>query len=114
MAGASDGTQLISSHERIHYFSVAPAYEYVFGEAKTFGVFGQLGGGFAYQSTSLTIGDQVTPLTGMKPVLQYGVGFRGRPRLSEKMCLSFRVELMRFRRGYLDDTFLGGSVGMAF
>lgn len=113
-AGASGGTQLINDHFRIHYLSIAPAYEYVFGEAKTFGIFGQLGGGFAYQSTSLTIGDQVTPINGLKPLLQYGVGFRGRPRLSEKACLSFRIELMRFRRGYLDDTFFGGSVGTAF
>jgi hypothetical protein len=114
MAGTSDGTQLINSHSRIHYFSLAPAYEYVFGASKMFGVFGQLGGGFAYQSSDITIGDQVTPLAGVKPLLQYGLGFRGRPRLSEKLCLSFRVELMRFRRGYLDDTFFGGSIGTAF
>lgn len=114
MAGESSGTELINGSSRNHYFSVAPAYEFVFGEEKAFGVFGQLGGGFTYQSTSLTIGTEVTAVKGLKPLLQYGMGFRGRPRLSDTVCLSFRVELMRFRRGYLDDTFLGGSIGTAF
>jgi hypothetical protein len=114
MAGESSGTELIKGSSRSHYFSVAPAYEFVFGETKAFGVFGQLGGGLTYQSTSLTIGTEVTAVKGLKPLLQYGLGFRGRPRLSDTVCLSFRVELMRFRRGYLDDTFLGGSIGTAF
>jgi hypothetical protein len=30
------------------------------------------------------------------------------------MSLAFRVEVMRFRRGYMDDTFVGGSIGTAF
>jgi hypothetical protein len=114
MAGVSDGTELIKGSTRNHYFSLAPAYEYVFGAEKTYGIFGQLGGGFAFQSTTITIGEEATPVKGIKPLLQYGVGFRGRPRLTEKMSLSFRLELMRFRRGYMDDTFLGGSVGTAF
>ncbi|WP_224245576.1 hypothetical protein [Hyalangium gracile] len=114
MAGLSDGTELIKGSTRTHYFSVAPAYEYVFGESKTYGIFGQLGGGFAFQTTSLTIGEEQTAVKGMKPLLQYGVGFRGRPRVSEKMAVAFRIELMRFRRGYMDDTFVGGSIGTAF
>lgn len=114
MAGSSAGTTLINGSSRNHYFSIAPAYEFVFGAEKYFGVFGQIGGGFAFQTTSLTIGEELTAVKGLKPLLQYGVGFRGRPRLSEKMALSFRVELMRFRRGYMDDTFVGGSIGTAF
>jgi len=114
MAGSSAGTTLINGSSRNHYFSLAPAYEFVFGAEKTYGVFGQVGGGFAYQSTSLAIGEELTPVKGIKPLLQYGVGFRGRPRLSERMSLSFRLELMRFRRGYMDDTFVGGSIGTAF
>lgn len=113
-AGQSAGTELIHGSSRNHYFSVAPAYEFVLGESKAFGFFGQAGGGVAYQSTSLTIGDEVTAVKGLKPLVQYGVGFRGRPRLSERVSLSFRLELMRFHRGYLGDTFLGGSIGTAF
>ncbi len=44
------------------------------------------GGGFAFQTTSLTVGEELTAVKGLKPLLQYGVGFRGRPRLSEKMA----------------------------
>jgi hypothetical protein len=114
MAGLSDGTDLITGRNRIHYFTVAPAYEFTFGAAQAFGVFGQVGGGLALQSSTLAIGADETSVKGAKPLLQYGVGFRGRPRLSDRMALSFRVELTRFRRGYMDDTFIGGSLGTAF
>ncbi|ADO73259.1 hypothetical protein [Stigmatella aurantiaca] len=114
MAGLSDGTDLISSSSRIHYFTIAPAYEFTFGAAQAFGVFGQVGGGMALQSSQVSIGQDETSVKGIKPLLQYGVGFRGRPRLSDRLALSFRVELTRFRRGYMNDTFIGGSLGTAF
>lgn len=114
MAGRTEGTELIVGRNRVHYFSVAPAYEFTFGSAKEYGLFFQGGGGMAFQSTAIAIGENETGVKGLKPLLQYGLGFRGRPRLNERMALSFRVELMRFRRGYLDDTFLGGSIGSAF
>lgn len=114
MASMSDGTELINGSTRIHYFTVAPAYELTFGQTKAFGVFAQAGGGLAYQTASIDIGGAETGVKGMKALIQYGVGFRGRPRISDKMAFSFRLELMRFRRGYMDDTFLGGSLGTAF
>jgi hypothetical protein len=114
MAGLSDGTDLIAGRNRIHYFTVAPAYEFTFGAAQAFGVFGQVGGGMALQSSTLSVGATDTNVKGLKPVFQYGVGFRGRPRLSDRMALAFRVELTRFRRGYMNDTFIGGSLGTAF
>jgi hypothetical protein len=114
MAGRSEGTELIIGRNRIHYFSVAPAYEFTFGANKTSGLFFQGGFGMALQSTAIVIGENETGIKGLKPLLQYGVGFRSRPRLNERMSLSFRVELMRFRRGYLNDCFLGGSIGTAF
>jgi hypothetical protein len=114
MAGRTEGTKLIVGSTRVHYFSVAPAYEFTFGADKAYGIFGQLGGGMAFQSTAIAIGAEETGVKGLKPLIQYGVGFRGRPRLSERMSLTFRAELMRFRRGYMDDTFLGASIGTAF
>jgi hypothetical protein len=114
MAGRSEGTQLVIGRNRIHYFTLAPAYEFTFGPNKAYGFFGQLGGGIAFQSTAISVGGEETGIKGLKPLIQYGVGFRGRPRLSERMALTFRAELMRFRRGYMDDTFLGASVGTAF
>jgi hypothetical protein len=114
MAGRSEGTELIVGRSRIHYFSVAPAYEFTFGQEKAYGAFFQAGAGMAFQSTAIAVGENETGVKGLKPLIQYGAGFRGRPRLTDRMALTFRVELMRFRRGYMDDTFLGGSIGTAF
>lgn len=106
------GTTLVSGKTNIHFFTVAPAYELKLTSA--FGVYGQVGFGAAYEATSLKVGEAETVVNGMKPVLQYGVGLRGRPRLSDSVSLALRLELTRFRRGYMDDTFIGGSIGTAF
>ncbi|HVE81432.1 MAG TPA: hypothetical protein VND93_01235 [Myxococcales bacterium] len=81
-----------------------------------FSVFFQAGGGLAYQFSDLHNGTTELSVAGVKPLIQYGVGLRGRPLISEDGVLrvSFRFELTRFRRQYMDDTFLGGSVGLAF
>ncbi|WP_171817742.1 hypothetical protein [Pyxidicoccus fallax] len=111
----SEGTRFITGDTRLHYFTIAPAYELKLGKSD-FGFFAQAGGGIAYQATSLTVGEDVTKVNGIKPLLQYGVGFRGRPRLtsSGNLRLAFRLEALAFRRGYMNDFFLGGSLGTAF
>jgi hypothetical protein len=115
-AGMEEGTTLITTNTRVHYATIAPAYEVTFGQGSDYGVYGQVGGGVAYEMTALNIGGKETPVNGLKSLIQYGVGLRGRTRLSSgsNMRLAWRVELMRFRRGYMDDTFLGTSVGIAF
>jgi hypothetical protein len=110
--GYQAGTTLVSGSTNIHFFTVAPAYELKLTNA--FGVYAQVGAGAAYQATSLLVGEAQTVVNGLKPVLQYGVGLRLRPRVSDSLSLAFRLELMRFRRGYMDDTFIGGSLGTAF
>ncbi|MFP2929536.1 hypothetical protein ACLESO_30925 [Pyxidicoccus sp. 3LG] len=114
-ASMSEGTAFIIGDTRLHYFTIAPAYELKFGKSD-FGVFAQAGGGVAYQATSITVDADVTKVNGLKPVLQGGVGLRGRPRLGSKgnLRLAFRVEALAFRRGYMTDFFLGGSLGTAF
>jgi hypothetical protein len=111
----SDGTAFITGDTRLHYFTIAPAYELKLGKSD-FGFFAQAGGGVAYQATSINVDSDVTKVNGLKPVLQYGVGFRGRPRLtsSGNLRLAFRLEALAFRRGYMNDFFLGGSLGTAF
>jgi hypothetical protein len=108
----SDGTELIATKTNLHYITLAPAYELKLGQSP-FGFYAQAGGGVAYQATSLTVGDEVTPTSGIQPVLQYGVGFRGRPQPG-RFAVAFRLEAMGFRRGYMNDFFLGGSLGFAF
>lgn len=110
----SDGTNFISGDTRLHYFTIAPAYELKLGRS-SFGFFAQAGGGVAYQATSITVDEDVTKVNGLKPLLQYGVGFRGRPQIgSGNLRLAFRLEALAFRRGYMNDFFLGGSLGTAF
>ncbi|MCP3064614.1 hypothetical protein LXT21_38165 [Myxococcus sp. K38C18041901] len=114
-ARQTDGTDFLKAGFSQHYFTIAPAYELKFGKSD-FGVFGQVGGGIGYQSTFVDIDSAKTNVSGIKPVFQYGVGLRGRPRVfgDSNMRLSFRVEALGFRRGYLNDFFLGGSAGVAF
>lgn len=112
-----DGTERIFVDTHYHYFSVAPAYELHVGRTRTYAFYGQVGGGFAYQLTGVHHDGSETTIAGLKPVLQYGVGFRGRPKLGgedDNLHLVFRVELTRFRRGYMDDTLLAASVGASF
>lgn len=115
-AGMREGTKLIVGDTKLHYATIAPAYELTFGESSDYGLYAQVGGGFAYEMTTVEIGGKVTPMDGMKLLLQYGVGLRGRTKLSmeSNVRLAWRVELMRFRRGYQDDMFLGASLGTAF
>lgn len=115
-AGVREGTQLIVGDTRLHYATIAPAYELTFGSGSDYGVYAQVGGGVAYEHTTLEVGGKLTPIDGIKPLIQYGVGLRGRTRLSSEVNtrLSWRIELMRFRRGYMDDTFIGASLGTAF
>jgi hypothetical protein len=115
MAGRSEGTELVIGSTSIHYFTVAPAFSLVnFGAAKEYGIFVQAGAGMAFQSSAITVGEDETGVKGVKPLLTGGVGFRGRPRLSDRVALTFRVEAIGFRRGYMNDLFLGVSAGTAF
>lgn len=115
-AGQREGTKLLVGDTRLHYFSIAPAYELTFGSLVDYGVFVQAGGGLAYQHTALEIDGTKTEVNGLKPLIQYGVGLRGRTKLSSSsnLRLAWRLEVTRYRRGYLDDTFFGASVGTAF
>jgi len=111
-----DGTAQIFTDSNYHYFAAAPALQFPFGVGSPYGFYLQAGGGLAYQNSVLHTGTVETPVTGWKSLIQYGVGLRGAPRLWEDSAvrISFRLELTRLHRGYMDDTFLGGSLGMAF
>ncbi len=111
-----DGTQSVFVDTHYHHVTFAPAFAFPLGDPRVFAAYLQAGGGVAYQDSQLTVEGARTRVQGLKPVIQYGAGIRGRPALtpSESIRLSFRVELTRFRRAYMDDTFIGGSVGVTF
>jgi hypothetical protein len=114
--GLQQGTRLIQSGSQLHYATIAPAYEVMFGPGSDYGLYAQAGGGIVYEMTTLNVGGEVTPINGLRSLIQAGGGLRGRTRLSStsNLRLAWRLEAMYFRRGYLGDVFLGGSAGIAF
>ncbi|ATB40667.1 hypothetical protein CYFUS_006118 [Cystobacter fuscus] len=114
--GQREGTALVVGDVQRHYVSLAPAYELTFGEGSDYGLYAQVGGGIVYELSRLEVGGKLTPVEGIKPLIQYGVGLRGRTKLSatSNLRLTWRLELMRFRRGYQDDTSAGLSAGLGF
>ncbi len=114
--GQRDGTTLVVGDVQRHYATLAPAYEFTFGEGSDYGLFLQAGGGVVLEQSRLEVGGKVTPIDGIKPLIQYGVGLRGRTKLSieSNLRLTWRLEVTRFRRGYQDDTFAGLSAGIGF
>ncbi|WNG18493.1 hypothetical protein [Cystobacter fuscus] len=114
--GQREGTALVVGDVQRHYASLAPAYELTFGEGSDYGVYAQVGGGIVYELSRVEVGGKLTPAEGIKPLIQYGVGLRGRTKLptASNLRLAWRLELMRFRRGYQDDTYAGLSAGLGF
>jgi hypothetical protein len=112
----TEGTDAISVNTNYHYFALAPAVAIPFGARSPAAFFIQGGFGFNVQPIVVNTQGDALQLAGTKALMQYGAGFRFRPALTEdqKVRLSFRFEFTRFRRGYMDDTFLGGSMGVSF
>jgi hypothetical protein len=112
----TEGTAAISVNTNYHYFALAPALALPFGAKSPVAFFVQGGFGFNVQPIVVTSQGDTLNLAGTKFLFQYGGGFRFRPALvsDEKVRLSFRIEFTRFRRGYMDDTFIGGSMGLSF
>lgn len=113
-SGRSDGTAFISTKEALHLFTIAPAWHFPLGEGTPWTAFLQAGAGIAYQTGAVITDGIETPVSGVRPLIQYGLGLRARPQIGERLHMTIRVELMRFRRGYLDDTWAGFSMGLAF
>lgn len=118
-ASTGDGTTQIRAEASYHYLTVAPAYLLRFGRHFPLGVFVQAGAGITYVSSSLLslpalTEDNPNTTRGFWGTLQYGGGLRADPNIGGSVRLVIRGELIRFRRAYMDDTFWGGSVGLAF
>lgn len=113
----SEGTSAVFADTRFHYLTIAPAYTFPFGEGSPYGFYLQVGAGIALSGSTLSIDGERYSHGGLQPLLQYGLGIRGKPRLGgveNLLRLTFRIELTRYRRGYADDTYLGGAVGVGF
>ncbi|MGQ0505616.1 MAG: hypothetical protein ACT4TC_09875 [Myxococcaceae bacterium] len=111
----TEGTAEFSGSTTYHYFTVAPALGFQLGEGSPLTLFAQLGGGMTFEQGSFSALGTVASTSGLKPTFLYGVGLRGRPLLAESgVRLIFRVDITRFRRAYMDDTYFGASLGLGF
>lgn len=115
-AQSSGGTNQVHSTSTQHYFTVAPAVALPLGPKSVFAAYAQLGAGLNANFTSLTVDNIETPITGAKALFQYGIGLRGRPAVVDggAVRITFRIELTRYLRGYMSDTFIGASAGVLF
>lgn len=113
-AVSTDGTAQVSSWSSNHVFTVAPAI--VWPLSKVFGLYAQGGIGVNATFSGIKIDMAEVQLQGARFVVQYGIGMRGRPAVTddETIRLTWRVELTRYLRGYLHDTYLGAAVGLIF
>ena len=114
-AATHDGTTQVNADSNSHDFTIAPAFALPFGKS-FMSAYAQVGAGFNYDWSAVHVGMTETNLAGTKFLFQYGLGLRGRPAVSESgaVRISFRIEVTRLMRGYLTDTFLGGSLGVTF
>ncbi len=110
--GQSDGTQSISTSGGYHFINVRGLLGYPVKDF--FLAYAALGGGLTVQSVSYDVQGTQTGITGTKPDLDYGLGARFRFAVNPSLSISARLELMRFRRGYLDDTFVTLGAGADF
>jgi len=123
--GGFGGTTDIFASNNYHHFTLAQAFALPLGKTPL-AFYGQAGIGFNYQTSAIYImGADPTSISAARFVAQYGLGLRARIHfISEEQfraqgyqgipCLSFRIEVTRFRRAYMDDTFIGGSAGITF
>lgn len=118
-AASKDGTNQVNVDTHLHDFTIAPAFNLRFGQS-FMSFYAQLGLGFDYSYTVTQIKNADTTsnitLGGTKFLFQYGVGLRGRPAIvgDGSVRIQFRIELMRFIRGYMHDMYLGAGLGMIF
>ncbi len=123
--GGFGGTTDIFDSVNYHHFTLSEAFALPLGKTPL-AAFVAAGIGFSYQTSAIYVmGADPTSISAVRFLLQYGGGIRARIHfISQEQyqkegyqgfpCLSFRFEVTRFRRAYMDDTFIGVSAGVTF
>jgi hypothetical protein len=111
-SGYSGGTSMVNTRTRLHYLNAHVMFGYP--AQKVLLLYGLLGPGVTFEHVTYEVQGATTPLTGAKFNLAYGLGARLNLQVNDRVAIVSRIELMRFRRGYMDDTFLTFSAGMGF
>lgn len=112
-ASLAEGTQQVFAQTHFHHLTVAPAYGFPLLSQGRLAAFVQAGGGVTYHLSSLQSGHSQLIQGGLKPTAQYGAGLRGAAQFGQQSPWRFeyRLEVTRFRRAYMDDTFIGIGLG---
>ncbi len=119
VASSHDGTQVIYTDATNHFVTFAPAFSWPLpglGSFSPIAVYGQVGAGLNMASSTATAQMSAQAISALRFVFQYGGGVRFRLPLSPEGGVRFsgRLEFTRFRRAYMDDTLIGGSLGLLF
>ncbi|MBI5543143.1 MAG: hypothetical protein HY901_04600 [Deltaproteobacteria bacterium] len=112
---ASLGTEEVLVESQYHYLSL----EVLAGFPITTEIFRSLaylkiGPAMMIMPVTYDVQGNLTDFTGVKGGIVYGIGFRSSMYFAKAVGFSCRLELARYRRGYLDDTLLTVGAGVAF
>lgn len=116
-ASDSAGTNWVQVNGSYHNLAAAILFGYPFTHVL---VYGKLGPGLFIMPVEYDVkstydgASDLTSFTGVKGGIVYGVGARADLMLGETLGLASRLEIIRYRRGYLDDTMFLAGVGAVF
>lgn len=110
----TEGTREVSVDSSHHHITAAALFGYALGSQPLSVLFyGKLGPALYVMPFQYSVQGVETDFTGFRGGIAYGAGVRGTWYFGD-VGIAARVELLRYRRAYLDDSMLGGSLGVAF
>jgi hypothetical protein len=77
-------------------------------------IYGKIGPAMTVTPVTYDVQGSMTSFSGVKGGVVYGVGVRTNLYVTDQIGVAAKLELVRFRRGYLDDTQLVMGLGAAF
>jgi hypothetical protein len=105
------GTSSVQVGAWTHYLSFEVLFGYPFTPVL---LYAKIGPALMIMPVSYDVQGQVSGVTGVKAGLVYGIGGRTNIYIGDHVGFAARIEVIRYRRGYLDDTLLIFGVGIAF
>jgi len=105
------GTQEVAVGAQYHFLSLA----FMFGfPVSSFFFYGKIGPALTVMPVSYSVDGVQTSFSGVKGGLIYGGGAHMNLYLGDYVGVAASLEVLRFRRQYLDDTLLTLGVGLSF
>jgi len=108
---ASVGTESVQVTSWYHTLSLAILFGYPLDPLL---FYAKVGPSMTITPITYDVQGSLTSFSGLKGGVVYGVGVRTNYYVNDNIGIAGRIEIVRFRRGYLDDTMLAFGVGAAF